>query len=110
MDEATVASLISQYGKQHMLKQAEDIFAEYVNLPTSSKLLYNSMIDAYAKCGKQEKAYKLYKQATEEGHDLGAVGISIVVNALTKGGMALEELCKLESNSYINQPQYCLLI
>lgn len=90
MDEATAASLISQYGKQHMLKQAEDIFEEYVNSPTSSKLLYNSMIDAYAKCGEQEKAYLLYKQATEEGRDLGAVGISIVVNALTNGGMAME--------------------
>lgn len=84
-----MASLISHYGKQHMLKQAEDIFAEYVNSPTSSKLLYNSMIDAYAKCGKQEKAHLLYRQATEEGRDLGAVGISIVVNALTNGGMAM---------------------
>ncbi|RDX67819.1 Pentatricopeptide repeat-containing protein, partial [Mucuna pruriens] len=86
IEEATVASLISHYGKQQMLKQAEDIFAEYVNSPTSSKLLYNSMINAYAKCGKQEKAYLLYKQATEEGRDLGAVGISIAVNSLTNGG------------------------
>lgn len=71
-----------------MLKQAEDIFAEYVNSPTYGKLFYNSMIDAYAKCSKQEKAYLLYKQATEEGHDLGAVGISLAVNALTNEGMA----------------------
>jgi len=70
-----------------MLKQAEDIFAKYVNSPISSKLLYNSMIDAFAKCGKQEKAYLLYKQATVEGLDLGAVGISIIVNALTNEGM-----------------------
>ncbi|CAL5214059.1 unnamed protein product [Lathyrus oleraceus] len=86
MEEVTAASLISHYGNQHMLKQAEDIFAEYVNSPTYSKLFYNSMIDAYAKCGKQDKAYLLYKQATEEGHDLGAVGISIAVNALTNQG------------------------
>ncbi|KAJ1441926.1 Tetratricopeptide-like helical domain superfamily [Sesbania bispinosa] len=91
MEEATIASLISHYGKQHMMKQAEDIFAEYINSSTSKKLLYNSMIDAYAKCGKQEKAYLLYKQATEEGCDLGVVGISIVVNALTSGGMAFVE-------------------
>lgn len=91
MDEATVASLISHYGKQQMLKQAEDIFAEYINSPTSSKVLFNSMINAYAKCGKQEKAYLLYKQATGEGRDLGAVGISIAVNSLTNGGMALEK-------------------
>ncbi|KAK7400041.1 hypothetical protein VNO78_11240 [Psophocarpus tetragonolobus] len=86
MEEATVASLISHYGKQQMLKQAEDIFAEYVNSPTSSKVLYNSMINAYAKCGKQEKAYLLYKELTEQGRDLGAVGISIAVNSLTNGG------------------------
>ncbi|KAL5053887.1 hypothetical protein RYX36_034569 [Vicia faba] len=86
MEEVTAASLISHYGKQHMLKQAEDIFAEYVNSPTYSTLFYNSMIDAYAKCGKQDKAYLLYKQATEEGHDLGAVGVSIAVNALTNQG------------------------
>ena len=71
-----------------MLKQAEDIFAEYANSHTSSKVLYNSMIDVYAKCGEQEKAYLLYKQVTEEGYDLGAVGISIVVNALTNGGIS----------------------
>lgn len=45
------------------------------------------MIDAFAKCGKQEKAYLLYKQATVKGLDLGAVGISIIVNALTNEGM-----------------------
>ncbi|XP_052731220.1 pentatricopeptide repeat-containing protein At5g27270 isoform X2 [Vigna angularis] len=90
MEEATVASLISHYGKRQMLKQAEDIFAEYVNPSTSSKQLYNSMINAYAKCGKQEKAYLLYKQVTEEGHDLGAVGMSIAVNSLTNAGKHLE--------------------
>nr|KYP38296.1 Pentatricopeptide repeat-containing protein At5g27270 family [Cajanus cajan] len=110
MEEATVASLISHYGKQQMLKQAEDIFAEYVNSPTSSKLLYNSMINAYAKCGKQEKAYSLYKQVTEEGCDLGAVGISIAVNSLTNGGKhqeaenivrrSLEENLELDTVAY----------
>lgn len=110
MEEVTAASLISHYGKQLMLKQAEDIFAEYGNSPTSSKLLYNAMIDAYAKCGKQEKAYLLYKQATEEGCDLGAVGNSIVVNALTNEGKyqeaeniisrCLEENLKLDTVAY----------
>ncbi|GAU23471.1 hypothetical protein TSUD_81530 [Trifolium subterraneum] len=110
MEEVSAASLISHYGKQHMLKQAEDIFAEYVNSSTSSKLLYNCMIDAYAKCGKQEKAYLLYKQATEEGCVLGPVGISIVVNALTNEGKhqeteniisrSLEENLKLDTVAY----------
>ncbi|XP_045821273.1 pentatricopeptide repeat-containing protein At5g27270 isoform X1 [Trifolium pratense] len=110
MEEVSAASLISHYGKQHMLKQAEDIFAEYVNSPTSSKLVYNCMIDAYTKCGKQEKAYLLYKQATEEGRDLGPVGLSIVVNALTNEGKhreaeniisrSLEENLKLDTVAY----------
>lgn len=86
LEELTVASLIGYYGKQRMLKQAEDIFTEFANSHTSSKLVYNSMIDTYAKCGKREEAYLLYKQVADEGHDLGAVGISIVVNALTNGG------------------------
>lgn len=53
-----------------------------------STKMYIYNYDAFAKCGKQEKAYLLYKQATEEGHDLVAVGISIVVNALSNGGIA----------------------
>ncbi|CAJ1938762.1 unnamed protein product [Sphenostylis stenocarpa] len=110
MEEATVASLISHYGKQQMLKQAEDIFAEYVKSPTSSKLLYNSMINAYAKCGEQDQAYLLYKQVTDEGHDLGAVGMSIAVNSLTNGGKhqeaenfilrCLEENLELDTVAY----------
>lgn len=46
------------------------------------------MIDAYAKCGRPEEAYSLYKQVAEKGHDVNAVGISIVVNALTNIGMS----------------------
>ncbi|XP_061363763.1 pentatricopeptide repeat-containing protein At5g27270 [Gastrolobium bilobum] len=110
MEEATVASLISHYGKQHMLKQAEDIFAEYADSPTSSKLLYNSMMDAYAKCGEQEKVYLLYKQVTDEGRDLGAVGISIVVNALSNGGKHQEAeniICRsLEKNLELDTVAY----
>ncbi|KAK7247030.1 hypothetical protein RIF29_41906 [Crotalaria pallida] len=110
MDEATASSLISHYGKQQMLKQAEDIFEQYVNSPTSSKLLYNSMIDAYAKCGEQEKAYLLYKRLTKEGRDLGAVGISIVVNTLTNRGEHQEAeniICKsLEENLELDTVAY----
>ncbi|CAL0329703.1 unnamed protein product [Lupinus luteus] len=110
MDEATAASLISRYGKQHMLKQAEDIFEAYVKSPISSKLLYNSMIDAYAKCGEQGKAYLLYKQAREEGHELGAVGISIVINALTNEGkhQEAENIIRrsLEGNSELDTVAY----
>ncbi|KAL1323354.1 hypothetical protein HN51_033690 [Arachis hypogaea] len=110
MEEATIASLISHCGKQHMLKQAEDIFAEYVHSHTPSKLLYNSMIDVYAKCGEQEKAYLLYKQVTKEGCDLGAVGISIIVNALTNGGKHQEAeniICtSLENNLELDTVAY----
>ncbi|KAJ7957282.1 Pentatricopeptide repeat-containing protein [Quillaja saponaria] len=86
MEEAAVASLIGYYGKQRMLKQAREIFAAFADSPTSSKLIYKSMIDVYAKCDRHEEAYLLYQQVTEEGCDPGPVAVSIVVNALINGG------------------------
>ncbi|KAI4352925.1 hypothetical protein L6164_007132 [Bauhinia variegata] len=110
MGEATIGSLINYYGKQQLLKLAEDIFAEFRNSPTSSKLVYNAMIDAYAKCGKLEEAFLLYKQLTEEGHHLGAVGISIAVNALTNKGRYQEAeniiRCSLEENIELDTVAY----
>ncbi|KAB2598903.1 pentatricopeptide repeat-containing protein [Pyrus ussuriensis x Pyrus communis] len=86
VDDATVASLISLYGKKRKLTKALEIFTAFADSPSAKKLLCNSMLDAYAKCGKPQEAYALYKQLTEEGHDLDAVAISIVVNALTNSG------------------------
>ncbi|KAG2708944.1 hypothetical protein I3760_05G217200 [Carya illinoinensis] len=86
LEAATIASLISLYAKQHKLKKAQEVFAAVLDSPTYEKIIYKSMIDAYAKCGKPEEAYLLYKQVAEKGHDLDAVAISIVVNALTRSG------------------------
>ncbi|XP_004309071.1 PREDICTED: pentatricopeptide repeat-containing protein At5g27270 [Fragaria vesca subsp. vesca] len=86
VDNATISSLISVYGKKHKLKKAQEIYTAFADSPLAKKILCNSMLDAYAKCGKSEEAYSLYRQLTEEGHDLDAVAISIVVNALTHRG------------------------
>ncbi|KAM5557934.1 pentatricopeptide repeat-containing protein [Rosa sericea] len=86
VDNATISSLISLYGKKHKLKKAQEIYTAFADSPLAKKLLCNSMLDAYAKCGKSEEAYSLYRRLTEEGHDLDAVAISIVVNALTHSG------------------------
>lgn len=88
LEAATIAALISLYTKKHKLKKAQEIFAAVLESPTYEKIIYKSMIDAYAKCGKPEEAYAVYKQVAEKGHDLDAVAISIVVNALTSSGMS----------------------
>jgi pentatricopeptide repeat protein len=98
---ATIASLISLYAKQHKLKKAQEVFAAVADSPTCEKLIYNSMIDAYAKCGRPEEAYSLYKQVAEKGHDLNAVAISIVVNALTNIGMS-GKLCRLTHSLFLS--------
>ncbi|KAK9283509.1 hypothetical protein L1049_011755 [Liquidambar formosana] len=85
-EDAAIASIISLYGEQQKLKQAPKIFSAVADSPATGKPIYNSMIDAYAKCGKPEEAYYLYKEVTEKGHDLGAVTISKVVNSLTNYG------------------------
>ncbi|GLT29265.1 hypothetical protein SLA2020_041420 [Shorea laevis] len=86
LDEEAVASLISLYGKQKMLKEAQEVFNAAADSPTCGKLIFNSMIDAYVKCGKPEETFSPYKMATEKGHDLGAVTIRKVVNSLTSCG------------------------
>lgn len=72
------------------------------NSPTTRKPIYASLIDAYAKCGKPEEAHWLYKEVIEKGHDLDAVIISIVLNALTNYGMFSKPiviLCSLLESS-----------
>ncbi|XP_059624948.1 pentatricopeptide repeat-containing protein At5g27270 isoform X2 [Cornus florida] len=85
-EDAASASLISLYGKQQKLEQAQKIFEAVVDYSTTRETLYNAMIDAYANCGKPEDAYLFYKEVTEKGHDFSAVAISILVKALTNGG------------------------
>ncbi|KAL3524530.1 hypothetical protein ACH5RR_017364 [Cinchona calisaya] len=85
-EDAAIGSLISLYGKQQKLNQAEKVFATVVNPSEMHRSLHTSMIDAYSKCGKHEEAYLFYKKETEQGNNFGPVAISMLVNALTNGG------------------------
>lgn len=85
-EDAASAFMISLYGKQQKLKRAQEVFASVADSSTAKNPLYNSMIDAYAKCGRSEEAYLFFKEETEKGHHLGAVAISMLVNALTNCG------------------------
>ncbi|PSS32261.1 Pentatricopeptide repeat-containing protein [Actinidia chinensis var. chinensis] len=86
LEHVTSASMISFYGKQQKLKQAREVFEMVVVSNTNAKQLYTAMIDAYGKSGQLEAAFLFYKEVSEKGHDLGAVAISMLVNALISGG------------------------
>lgn len=88
-------SLISFYGKQRKPKQAREVFEMAADSPANAKLLCNSTIDAHVKGGQLEAAYLFYKEVSKGGHDLGAVAISKIVNALINGGKS----CDLKSIS-----------
>ncbi|GER33472.1 pentatricopeptide repeat-containing protein [Striga asiatica] len=83
IEDAARASIISLYGKQKKLKQAEEVFFDGFG---SAKDLYSSMIDAYVTCGRVQNAYLFFKEQTTQGHSLGAVAISKLVKALTSCG------------------------
>lgn len=86
LEDSASASMIRLYGKQHKLKEAQDIFEDVAGSPATGKVLFNSMIDAYIGCDKEEDAYLFYKEQTEKGHNLGPVAISVLVKALAKSG------------------------
>lgn len=85
-DIGATSAMISVYGKQDKLEQAKEVFAVAAEFRPPGKPLYNSMIDAFAKCRKLDEAYLFYKEETEKGHDLGAVAISMLVNTLASFG------------------------
>ncbi|XP_057970722.1 pentatricopeptide repeat-containing protein At5g27270 isoform X2 [Malania oleifera] len=85
-EDAACASMISLYGQKNELKKAQDIFLAMADSSKVGKRLYTSIIDAYMRCDKPEEAYLLYAKVTEEGHDMGAVAISILVNSLSSYG------------------------
>lgn len=87
LEDEVIASLIGFYGRQRKLKEAQDIFKAVAALSTPGKLVLKSIIDVYAKCGKPEEAYSLYKEAMVDRDSLDAVAISILVNSLTNCGM-----------------------
>lgn len=82
-EESATAHMISLYGKQHKLRQAEKIFAAVADSTRNLTLLYDSMIDVYIRCDKQQEAYFFYKEEFKKGHAMSPVAISMLVNALT---------------------------
>ncbi|KAG6738543.1 hypothetical protein POTOM_058163 [Populus tomentosa] len=86
LEDETIASMISAYGRQNKLKQAREVFAAVADSPIWGNPIINSMIDACVKCGKFEEACLLYEEVAQRGHILDAVGIGMVVNALTNSG------------------------
>ncbi|KAK6155426.1 hypothetical protein DH2020_009674 [Rehmannia glutinosa] len=90
IEDAARASMISLYGKQKKLKQAEEVFIAVAGSATDLKAIYSSMIDAYITCGREKDAYLFYKEQTRKGHNLGAVSISKLVKALTSCGKYCE--------------------
>lgn len=113
LEDETIASLISAYGRQKKLKQAQEVFAAVADSPILGNPIINSMIDACVKCGKFEEAYLLYEEVAQRGHNLGAVGIGMVVNALTNSGMIVNSLVDqplsihFDSNSFMHASYAC---
>lgn len=85
-DIGASSAVISVYGKQDKLEQAKEVFAAFVKRHPAGKPIYNSMIDAFAKCGKVDDAYLLYNEETKKGHNLGVVAITMLVNTLANSG------------------------
>ncbi|KAL0317867.1 UNVERIFIED_CONTAM: Pentatricopeptide repeat-containing protein [Sesamum angustifolium] len=83
LEDAARASMITLYGKQKKLKQAQDVFAAVAAWGTDGSVVYSSMIDAYITSGREEDACLFYREQTKKGHKLGPVAISMLVKALT---------------------------
>lgn len=108
IQEETIAALIAVYGRQHKLKEAKRLYLAAGESLSLGKSVMNSMIDAYVRCGWLEAAYELFMESAEKGIDLGAVTISILVNALTNRGMSNGKLHLLPSRrSYGNSGPSC---
>ncbi|OVA02833.1 Pentatricopeptide repeat [Macleaya cordata] len=85
-EDSAIASMINLYGRLQQLNRVQEVYASVADSPASAKRIYSSMIDAYAKCGKLEEVNWLYEEMVRKGHDLNAVMISMIVNALTTYG------------------------
>lgn len=86
LEEASLASMISFYGKQKKLAQAQKVFASIADSSTDGKLISGAMIDAYITCSRDEDAYLFCREQATRGHNLGPISISILVKSLTSCG------------------------
>ncbi|KAF3663821.1 Pentatricopeptide repeat-containing protein [Capsicum annuum] len=89
-EDVASASLIHFYGKQKNLRKALNVFASVADSSRTRSLLYNSIVDSYNRCDKQEEAYIFYKEEMEKGHVLGPVAISMLVNGLSNCGKSMD--------------------
>lgn len=85
-DISTLSSMIYLYGKQNQVERAKKVFAAVADASSEQKHLYGCMIDVFSKSAKVDEAYLFYKDEIKKGHVLGAVAISMLVNALTSCG------------------------
>lgn len=87
LEVTALGSMISLYGKQKRLRKAQEVYSAVAGSGTTGKeTIYNSMINAYITCNREEEAYFLYKEQIEKGRNLDPVSISILVKALTNNG------------------------
>ncbi|KAI3760683.1 hypothetical protein L1987_51081 [Smallanthus sonchifolius] len=86
MDISTLSSMIYLYGKQNQMELAKKAFAAVSDASSEQKNLYSCMIDVFAKSDKVDEAYLFYVEEDKKGHDVGAVAISMLVNALSNCG------------------------
>nr|XP_043606488.1 pentatricopeptide repeat-containing protein At5g27270 isoform X2 [Erigeron canadensis] len=83
---STLSSLIYLYGKQNQVERAKLVFAAVADASSEQKHLYSCIIDVFTRSAKVDEAYLFYKEEFSEGHDVGAVAISMLVNALNGCG------------------------
>ncbi|KAL8167001.1 hypothetical protein V2J09_008500 [Rumex salicifolius] len=82
LDDTTMASIITLYGRQQNLKRAREMFEEWEKVSSLGAQTYRSMIDACTKIGEIVDAYNIYIEAMHKGIDVGVVTISMLVNNL----------------------------
>ncbi|CAI9087046.1 OLC1v1021012C4 [Oldenlandia corymbosa var. corymbosa] len=85
-EDAACGSLITLYGKQQKLEDAQKFFATVAKSCQGRTNLYRWMVATYIKCHKVDEAYLFYKEEIQEGNDFGPVAISMLVNALANTG------------------------
>ncbi|KAL0304552.1 UNVERIFIED_CONTAM: Pentatricopeptide repeat-containing protein [Sesamum radiatum] len=66
LEDAARAAIITLYGKQKKLKQAQDVFAGVAAWATDGGVVYSSMINAYITCGGEEDAFLFYREQTKK--------------------------------------------
>ncbi|KAD6119635.1 hypothetical protein E3N88_10906 [Mikania micrantha] len=86
LEISMLSSMIYLYGKQNQMELAKKAFAAVADASSEQKHLYSCMIDAFVKSNKVDEANTFYIEEDKKGHDVGAVAISMLVNALSNCG------------------------